>query len=277
MREDELQALFLQEDSYCAHINPKTGEKQNIKTHLHNVAYLAQKNCPLEILKTMCLMSAVTHDAGKLSSQFQNYMKEIERYGDECVRHHVDHVTAGGRILEDMAKGKLVAKMTSIAVYSHHGLQDCVDMDTGELLAEEKRQKVIEYPLVWERYFNIVNKQELFQHMKMAHSDLLKIKELVRSATETYTGCGNKAFYLGMYERLILSVLIDSDWSDSASFSEGTLLPERNDDETMQFIILNRIWKHFAKVRKKVCWIYSARIFRICVIGLRKRPIACIV
>ena len=41
MREDELQALFLQEDSYCAHINPKTGEKQNIKTHLHNVAYLA--------------------------------------------------------------------------------------------------------------------------------------------------------------------------------------------------------------------------------------------
>ena len=71
MREDELQALFLQEDSYCAHINPKTGEKQNIKTHLHNVAYLAQKNCPLEILKTMCLMSAVTHDAGKLSSQFQ--------------------------------------------------------------------------------------------------------------------------------------------------------------------------------------------------------------
>ncbi len=43
MREDELQALFLQEDSYCAHINPKTGEKQNIKTHLHNVAYLAQK------------------------------------------------------------------------------------------------------------------------------------------------------------------------------------------------------------------------------------------
>lgn len=111
--------------------------------------------------------------------------------------------------------------------------------------------------MVWERYFNIVNKQELFQHMKMAHSDLLKIKELVRSATETYTGCGNKAFYLGMYERLILSVLIDSDWSDSASFSEGTLLPERNDDETMQyiwkmqFIILNRIWKHFAKVKKK--------------------------
>ncbi len=252
MREDELQALFLQEDSYCAHINPKTGEKQNIKTHLHNVAYLAQKNCPLEILKTMCLMSAVTHDAGKLSSQFQNYMKEIERYGDECVRHYVDHVTAGGRILEDMAKGKLVAKMTSIAVYSHHGLQDCVDMDTGELLAEEKRQKVIEYPLVWERYFNIVNKQELFQHMKMAHSDLLKIKELVRSATETYTGCGNKAFYLRMYERLILSVLIDSDWSDSASFSEGTLLPERNDDETMQYIWKNAIY-HFESYMEAFC------------------------
>ena len=29
MREDELQALFLQEDSYCAHINPKTAEYKN--------------------------------------------------------------------------------------------------------------------------------------------------------------------------------------------------------------------------------------------------------
>ena len=110
MREDELQALFLQEDSYCAHINPKTGEKQNIKTHLHNVAYLAQKNCPLEILKTMCLMSAVTHDAGKLSSQFQNYMKEIERYGDECVRHHVAMLQQEDGFLKTWRKESLSPK-----------------------------------------------------------------------------------------------------------------------------------------------------------------------
>lgn len=86
-----------------------------------------------------------------------------------------------------------------------------------------------------------------------------------------------------MYERLILSVLIDSDWSDSASFSEGTLLPERNDDETMQYIWKNAIYhfesymEAFCESKEKVCWIYSARIFRICVIGLRKRPIVCIV
>ena len=34
MREDELQALFLQEDSYCAHINPKTGLTLKVKCTL---------------------------------------------------------------------------------------------------------------------------------------------------------------------------------------------------------------------------------------------------
>ena len=65
--------------------------------------------------------------------------------------------------------------------------------------------------------------------MKSKSADKIKmpsIDELLgvsgeESATETYTGCGNKAFYLGMYERLILSVLIDSDWSCLESlFSE---------------------------------------------------------
>lgn len=42
---------------------------------------------------------------------------------------------------------------------------------------------------------------------------------------------GDREFYLGMYERLVLSLLIDSDWSDVACFSEKETLPSRISEE----------------------------------------------
>ena len=47
-------------------------------------------------------------------------------------------------------------------------------------------------------------------------------KKLSQFAKEIGKGSlyGKKEFYLGMYARLLLSLLIDSDWSDSAAFSE---------------------------------------------------------
>ena len=49
---------------------------------------------------------------------------------------------------------------------------------------------------------------------------------------------GSRDFYEGMYERLMLSVLIDSDWSDTASFSDDELLSKKiSQDE------LDDIWE----------------------------------
>ncbi len=38
---------------------------------------------------------------------------------------------------------------------------------------------------------------------------------------------GENYFYIGMYERLLLSLLIDSDWTDTSCFMKGEPLPER--------------------------------------------------
>lgn len=46
---------------------------------------------------------------------------------------------------------------------------------------------------------------------------------------------GHSDFYLGMFVRILMSLQIDSDWSDSAAFSNHQALPERmSEDDTME-------------------------------------------
>ena len=59
------------------------------------------------------------------------------------------------------------------------------------------------------------------------------------------------SFFLGMYERLLLSVLIDSDWSDAAGFSEEQSLPERlSEKDTLA--IWNRAISYFETYMKNI-------------------------
>ena len=60
-------------------------------------------------------------------------------------RRSIDHASAGGRLLEDMAGGHFVSRMVGTAIYSHHGLQDCIDLETGRDLTEKRREKEIQF------------------------------------------------------------------------------------------------------------------------------------
>ena len=60
------------------------------------------------------------------------------------------------------------------------------------------------------------------------------IAEMINRDKPSVYGSGN--FYLGMYERLLISLLIDSDWSDTASFFEQKGLPRRLSKEETQHI-----------------------------------------
>lgn len=50
--------------------------------------------------------------------------------------------------------------------------------------------------------------------------------------------CGTRYFYMGMYLRVLLSLLIDADWTDTACFFQNEPLKTRIPSEEMQ-----RIWE----------------------------------
>ena len=100
--------IFLQDDPYLAHVVPENGTTQSVSEHISGTKALAEKNCPLEILKNIVISEALLHDAGKLSKEFFEYLDDIRINGEEAKRRNVDHTSAGGRVLENLiGKGPL--------------------------------------------------------------------------------------------------------------------------------------------------------------------------
>lgn len=133
-----------EKNKYIAHTIPETGDIQFMEQHLLNVEKLSGANCPLQLMKNLAVITAILHDSGKFCREFQEYMQAVMESNGETVRRRIDHSTAGGRIALNLLPGTLSAKMISIAVYCHHGLQDCIDLESAVSLEEERQKKDID-------------------------------------------------------------------------------------------------------------------------------------
>ena len=211
-----------------AHVNPDTGKVQTLKEHLENVRYLAEKNCPIELLSNIVQACAILHDAGKTQYSFQEYMQDVLEHGKQAHRRQIDHSSAGGILVEDLAGNVNVANLIANAVYAHHGLEDCIDLETGETVSERRRKKNTDLQSIKEQYYELEPKKEILLLLQKAHKDMQELIGYVNTLfADKNAKFGSAEFCMGMYERLILSVLIDSDWSDTASAMSGEKLPTR--------------------------------------------------
>ena len=220
---------------YIAHVIPE--RKQFLTSHLLNVAQLSEENCPLDILKNLVWLNGMLHDCGKVCEEFQDYMKDISQYGEKARKRKIDHSTAGGQIIESIKKGSLCGKMISTAVYSHHGVQNCVDIQTGITLSEVRKSKCLDLEKILKMYFGFVNRELLESRFQMALDDIRVIWEQIEGVVNVHgKQYGHSSFYLGMYERLLISILIDNDWKDTASFFDGVALPKQMAEKETQEI-----------------------------------------
>ena len=229
----------LLDGEFLAHVDYETKRSQSVKEHFENVAEFSEKICTLTELKNIAYLTAVLHDAGKLSNEIQCDFKNIMSFGDRVHKHDMDHSTAGGRLINDLIENDELSELLSTVIYFHHGLSDCIDLKTGYSLQERRANKEIEYDLICERLFDIFDKKMIEDRCEKALADYrtikIKIKEFIKQNKLQNRNCGNRFFFMGMYLRLLLSILIDSDWTDTAHFFQTDMMIERcSPDATRQ-------------------------------------------
>lgn len=220
-----------------AHISDDgLGREESVAEHTEKTTFLCKekgKRCGLPQMMSLC---GLLHDMGKSKHAFNSYI-----HADEKTRRRlkgtIGHASTGAKYLYDKyhdSSGniKVMIEMISYAIAAHHGLFDCVDIEHTDIfskkissvkdyeeacknseqdyLHEYEIDKIFEnasneFDLVWSRI------KELFIQLKI----MLSAKEN-KNRKELLFDC--KFFLLACLQRLILSVLIDSDWEATSDF-----------------------------------------------------------
>lgn len=144
-----------------AHVDYKTGRCQSMKEHVENILLFSKNICQLPMLESLIKLAKMLHDAGKLGTENQDDFESILKLGDQAHKHGLDHSTAGGRMALELIKVGPVAEFVSTLIYSHHGMEDCINLETGQSLQERRLKKEIEYDHIKECFFQIYDKEML--------------------------------------------------------------------------------------------------------------------
>lgn len=247
--DNEDQALSRQ---LLAHVVFEEQRTQSLKEHLKNVTELSELLCPIPEWRSILRIIGMGHDAGKSEEKIQENFRNILAHGNQVHQHGMDHSTAGGQIMREWIPNRTVSDLVSMVIYFHHGLADCVNLETGEGLREHRAQKQIDYEQIKERFFQICDREELKKDCEAAQRDFFILEKQMAEFMEKYkkTGCGNRYFFIGLYLRMMLSVLIDADWTDTSCFFQKIPLPKRKSG--MQ---IKQVWQtctdHFEEYLKQ--------------------------
>lgn len=223
-----------------AHIsNDGLNREESVAEHTQKTAFLCSEKgsrCGLSEIMSLC---GILHDTGKNKQSFNNYI-----HADENVKRRmkgtVAHASTGAKYIYDLyhngsGNTKLMVEMISYAVASHHGLFDCVDVEHTDIFSRKlsriddydeacsnakqdyldqyELDKIYidaskEFDLIWNKIKELFNR--LKSHMTSGYNK--DVKEMAFNC---------KFFLLACLKRLIISILIDSDWEATSDFMDG--------------------------------------------------------
>ena len=205
---------------FAAHIRQKDNNVQTVAEHCKNVSEITRKFGSQIGIGSICEISGLLHDIGKLINKFNDYI-----HGDNsCRRGEIDHSFAGAKFIRSITKSNkslnYVGRFIGRVILSHHGLKDWVD-DEGTDNFSRLTEKSDNYDEILNNFSSfpelkitdemLINAAKEYENIKSIIVDITKyIPE--RRQPQAY------AFYMGMFERIAESILIDADRIDTADF-----------------------------------------------------------
>lgn len=233
-------------ENSIAHINSDK-EIQSVETHCKNVAnYAKQEASSLHLANTLYL-TGLLHDIGKFSDDFKEYIIAANNDPNSVKRGSVNHSSAGAYFinsikLNESGYSKLSKQVISYAIISHHGLSDCITpegLDAYSKRLELKEKK--SFKSVKEATNEFLSREEIQNYFQLANNEITEISNHLFSMSKEMSSSKKNIFsyLLGCLERLVLSILIDSDRRDTAEFMEKTEYHRLTNDE------LSALWLQY--------------------------------
>ena len=222
--------------TFTAHIRETDGKEQTVAEHARGVAVLSKTYAAEIGLENLAVLQGLLHDAGKLNADFTRYIHGDSRFR----RGEIDHCFAGARYLcafteSHLAKKKSIYQASRLAarvILSHHGLHDWLTED-GTDYFQKRTRKEERYDemephiaeMLSELGYSEEDQKKLIEkaadEFKAVYLKLRKLRDENRKnfqSKDDRKGMIEFAFYLGMLERLLESILIDADRTDTANF-----------------------------------------------------------
>lgn len=222
-----------------AHIsNDGLNREETVAEHTEKTEFLCSKKggrCGLSQFMSLC---GILHDMGKNKQKFDDYLRADEKTRQK-LRGSVAHASTGAKYLYDMHHDepgsiKYVVEMVSYAVAAHHGLFDSVNAEHTDIFSQ-KLDKVEDYDEACHNAEKSYLKEYEFDKIFAESCDEFnlvqeKIKKLFIGRQSALASSNHKdvrerlseykLFLFSCLQRLILSMLIDSDWEATSDFAE---------------------------------------------------------
>ena len=207
---------------YIAHIRESDGKEQTLSSHCRNVAALCSRGAEIAGLSRLAELIGLTHDMGKATDEFADYLRAALRDDKAKSPHH--HAPTGAIyayrrwFMRENASAceRAAAQIAMLCILGHHaGLTDCLDVKGKSTLLKNMKDEAApvhaDKAIAWFLQ-NIADEAELDALFESACRELSALfHDLDRPSADT-------AVALGLISRLMLSALVDADRWDSACF-----------------------------------------------------------
>lgn len=220
---------------FTAHID-KYDKTRRQSVSEHSIGAADKAVCYAEKLglgKTARLQGML-HDIGKLCFDFNAYITET----NNLKRGDIDHAYAGAKYLSELSLqngsiyAKIIAGYISRTIVSHHGLHDWL-RENGKSYFDERIAKDERYAEILKNAEELISNDEIAELLERSAEEFReyhnKIAALANKNTQKYL------FYGGLFERLLQSVLVDADRTDTADFMFGR--------STEQAVDAEKVWE----------------------------------
>jgi len=234
---------------YIAHIKEENQCFQSVAEHSWNTGKLAEAICNIPELKTIAFIAGFLHDAGKNTAEFKDYILKSKEKDSDVKRGEIVHSTAGAIIVSELAKELINEKpeftneLLREAIISHHGIYDCVTPE-GIISYEKRLEKMVSVESIKNEVFSSLSKEKLLEMYKRSIQEVdALIDRIISFVGKTANKYGSRHFYFGITARMLMSLLIDADRTDTACFMSGKPLPEKLSEDAVQ-----NMWRSFLNI-----------------------------